>query len=534
MARRRILVSTTPASSKRNRHNGRRVRPVSVASMPKATPVPPMPRRSAVITAPTARHAIRTAVKPQPRYRQTFAIILATLTSVVVAVVLCLGFVTDAAYTDRVLPKTTLADRDISGMTSAQVGALLGQIQNNISVALTVDGTTKTASGTDLGIWVDGPMILNQVAHLDHRPFWVYFNTPTDIPLTVAIDKDQFNSWLTRNFPTTFTPAADAGLAFDVAANRFLVTSSVPGIGVSDADLEQISSSLSTQAGQGSFSPQDSQAIPPAISDEQAASAQEWANQRLAAQCSFSSDGQVLYTLSQADIASLITLAPSLDAPTARVDPIKVHDFIVGSLAEAIDIAPTTQKLITDEQGNALGVTQEGVLGRTLADPDSLSDQIISCVESGKSAQIAVSLTDVPYTTESSAPPQTPPPAGSEAAHWADVNLATQTVTLMNGYTPEATFILSSGAPNHPTPTGVFPVYAKVRVQSLSGCVDNDCYYYPNVHWATWFYRDYGFHEAYWHDEFGTPVSHGCLNLTYADAQAVFDWLSISDAVYVH
>jgi len=503
--------------------------------MPKAKPVPPLPRHSTVTAAaPTARHAVRTAIKPQPRYRRSIAIIAATLTSVVIAVALCLGFITDSAYADRVLPKTTLAGYDISGMTSAQVGALLNRIQNDISVALTIDETTKTATGTDLGIWVDGPRILALVSQQSQRPFWVYFHGPTDIPLTVEIDKDQFNSWLTRNFPQDFIPPSNAGLNYDPSANLFTVTSSAPGIGVADTALEQISSSLATHSGQGSFSELGSEEIPPAISDEQAESAQEWANQRLSAQCSFSYDDQTLYTLSQTDIASLIALTPGLDGPTASVDPARVHDFIAGALTTALGIAPTTQKLITDERGNTVSVTQEGSPGRILADPDSLSDQIIACVESGQSSRMTVSLTDVPYSTESSAVPVTPPPPGSESAHWADVNLATQTVTLMNGYVPGPTFQLSSGAPGHPTPTGTFHVYAKVASQSLSGCVEDDCYYYPDVHWATWFYEDYGFHEAYWHQEFGKPVSHGCLNLTYEDAQAVFDWLSISDAVYVH
>ena len=448
--------------------------------------------------------------------------------------VLCLGFITDSAYADRVLPKTTLAGYDISGMTAAQVGSLLNSVQNDIHVALTIDGTTKTATGTDLGIWIDGPTILTLIAQKSERPFWIYFHGPTDIPLTVAIDKNQFNSWLTRNFPHKFTPPSNAGLSFDPTTNLFTVTDSTPGTGVADTDLEQISSSLAAQSGQGSFSPQDSEEIPPSISDEQATSAQEWANQRLDAQCSFSYDSEILYTLSQTDIASLITLAPSPDGPAASVDPAKVHDFITGTLSAAIDIAPVTQKLITDEQGNTVNVAQEGAPGRLLADPEALSDQIIACVESGESAHIPVSLTDVSYTTEASTPPATPPPPGSETSHWADVNLTTQTVTLMNGSNPSSTFVISSGAPNSPTPQGVFHVYSKVASQSLSGCVGDECYYYPDVHWATWFYRDYGFHEAYWHQEFGKPVSHGCLNMTYEGAYAVFEWLALSDAVYVH
>ena len=502
--------------------------------MPKAKPVPPLSYPTITVASSDARRAVRTAIKPKPRYRRTAAIIAAGIATAMVCAVLCLGFIANSAYADRVLPKTTLAGYDISGMTAAQVGSLLNRVQNDIHVGITVDGTTKEATGTDLGIWIDGPKILTLIAEKSERRFWAYFHGPTDIPLTVAIDKNQFNSWLTSNFPQNFTLPSDAGLSFNPVTNLFTVTDSTPGTGVSDTDLAQISASLAVQSGQGSFSPQGSEEIPPSISDEQAASAQEWANQRLNAQCTFSYDSDILYTLSQADIASLITLAPGLDGPAATVDPAMVHDFVTGTLSSAIDIAPTTQKLITDEQGNTVNVAQEGAPGRTLANPDSLSDQIIACVESGGSADIPVTLTDVSYDTETSTPPATPPPPGSENSHWADVNLTTQTVTLMNGTVPNSTFVISSGAPNSPTPKGVFHVYSKVASQSLSGCVGDECYYYPDVHWATWFYRDYGFHEAYWHQDFGKPVSHGCLNMTYEGAHAVFEWLAMSDAVYVH
>jgi len=506
---------------------------VEVASLPKANPVPPLLHGTTSLETSSARHAVRTALKPRPRYPRTLAIIGAGIVSVVMAVVIGLGFATDQAYAQRVLPTTTIAGYDISGMTAAQVGAVLTQIQNDISVHITVDGTTKDATGTDLGISVDGPAILATVAHQPHHPLGVYFHSTTDVPLAVAIDKDQFNSWLTRNFPDSFIPATNAGLAYDPATNLFSVTGSAPGTGVADADLESISRTLAAQSGQASLSTSGSEPVPPSILDDQAQSAEQWANQRLLTQCSFSYDDQILYTLTPGDIASLITIAPHMTGPMVGVDPNRVHDLIATTVTPAIDTAPTTQKLVTDELGNTVAVAQEGAPGRTVSDPDSLTEQIIACVESGQATQISVALVDVPYPTQSSVPTTTPP-AGSENSHWADVNLTTQTVTLMNGSTPGRTLVLSSGAPAHPTPAGVFHVYAQVKSQSLSGCVDDDCYYYPDVHWDTWFYEDYGFHEAYWHQEFGTPVSHGCLNLTYDDALAVFDWLSISDAVYIH
>jgi lipoprotein-anchoring transpeptidase ErfK/SrfK len=34
----------------------------------------------------------------------------------------------------------------------------------------------------------------------------------------------------------------------------------------------------------------------------------------------------------------------------------------------------------------------------------------------------------------------------------------------------------------------------------------------------------YALHGAYWHDGFGQPRSHGCINLSPGDARRVFDW----------
>jgi lipoprotein-anchoring transpeptidase ErfK/SrfK len=49
-------------------------------------------------------------------------------------------------------------------------------------------------------------------------------------------------------------------------------------------------------------------------------------------------------------------------------------------------------------------------------------------------------------------------------------------------------------------------------------------YNLPNVQWVQYFYADYGFHGTYWHNNFGNPMSHGCVNMTNADAKWLFDW----------
>jgi lipoprotein-anchoring transpeptidase ErfK/SrfK len=49
-----------------------------------------------------------------------------------------------------------------------------------------------------------------------------------------------------------------------------------------------------------------------------------------------------------------------------------------------------------------------------------------------------------------------------------------------------------------------------------------------------YFYEDYALHGAYWHNNFGTPMSHGCVNMNVADAGWIFDWAPVGTLVNVH
>ncbi len=51
-----------------------------------------------------------------------------------------------------------------------------------------------------------------------------------------------------------------------------------------------------------------------------------------------------------------------------------------------------------------------------------------------------------------------------------------------------------------------------------------DAYFLEKVPWSMYFDKDVALHGAYWHDKFGTRRSHGCVNLSPADAHWLFDW----------
>jgi lipoprotein-anchoring transpeptidase ErfK/SrfK len=103
---------------------------------------------------------------------------------------------------------------------------------------------------------------------------------------------------------------------------------------------------------------------------------------------------------------------------------------------------------------------------------------------------------------------------------WIDVDLSEQKVVAFEGTRPVRSFIVSSGLSGTPTVTGTFRIRAKVRSQTMSG----PGYSLPNVEWVQYFYQDYAFHGAYWHNNFGQPMSRGCINMTNDDAKWLFDW----------
>ena len=76
---------------------------------------------------------------------------------------------------------------------------------------------------------------------------------------------------------------------------------------------------------------------------------------------------------------------------------------------------------------------------------------------------------------------------------------------------------------------GTFRIYVKYRSTPMSG----PGYYLPAVPHTMYFYGGYAIHGAYWHNNFGRPMSHGCVNMRLADAAALFNWAPVGTKVVV-
>ena len=108
---------------------------------------------------------------------------------------------------------------------------------------------------------------------------------------------------------------------------------------------------------------------------------------------------------------------------------------------------------------------------------------------------------------------------------WIDVDLSEQRVVAYEGAQAVRAFTVSTGLPATPTVQGQFRIRMKVRAQTMYGGSAQYGYYnLPNVEWVQYFYEEYAFHGTYWHNNFGQPMSHGCVNMTNDDAQWLFAW----------
>ncbi|MDX2054099.1 MAG: L,D-transpeptidase [Polyangiaceae bacterium] len=125
-----------------------------------------------------------------------------------------------------------------------------------------------------------------------------------------------------------------------------------------------------------------------------------------------------------------------------------------------------------------------------------------------------------------------PPPAGLlPTERWVDVDLSQQTLVVFEGTRPVYATLVSTGKSSkikekdHSTPIGEW----RIREKHITTTMDGDGtaagdlpYSIEDVPYAMYYYKAFALHGAFWHKNFGTQMSHGCVNLAPLDAKWLF------------
>jgi hypothetical protein len=142
----------------------------------------------------------------------------------------------------------------------------------------------------------------------------------------------------------------------------------------------------------------------------------------------------------------------------------------------------------------------------------------------------------------------------SPGRKWIEVSISQQTLWAYQGTTLITSSLVSTGIePNH-TEQGIFHVRYKLPKTDMAGTVAPDGtvdalgqqaadsasggdvgYVVPDVPDVMYFDADAeALHGAYWHNNFGHPMSHGCVNLPLDFAHFLYGWAPLGTEVWVH
>ncbi len=230
-------------------------------------------------------------------------------------------------------------------------------------------------------------------------------------------------------------------------------------------------------------------------------------------------------------VATAATATPQQQVVESEAEPVEVS-FVSGQFAPAANGASPAE---SDEPVQEATSTPPAIQPKTVNKSDN--------------PRPTWTLTPSPTFTPTATPTAAPTfviddpvvvggavrPAGvGPNERWIDVNLTAQRLVAYEGDSAVFNSLVSSGTWLHPTVTGQFRVWLRYTAQTMDGRRLGYDYYLPNVPYVMYFYRDYALHGTYWHNNFGTPMSHGCVNLPTSAAEWIFNWSSIGTLVNVH
>ncbi len=124
------------------------------------------------------------------------------------------------------------------------------------------------------------------------------------------------------------------------------------------------------------------------------------------------------------------------------------------------------------------------------------------------------------------------PKWAKDGERWIEINIAKQTLLAVDGQKPVYATLVSTGAGGlesaetspYVTPRGIFRIHTKHVAATMDSKVPEAEFELRDVPYIQYFKDGYALHAAYWHDQFGMPRSHGCINLAPIDAKWLFQF----------
>lgn len=486
---------------------------------------------------------------PQGRRRAgTRVAVLLAVVIAVLALMLAGGTYAYAKqYDHKALPGTTVLGTDVSGKTSEQISALVSQRAKDVSVTVDTDGTEKKLSLADLGVTVDAKKTAAAALGENRQLTDAIGSTlggSRAIEPVVAVDESDASAAATSMVPADQAKSVDAKVSFDKDLGRYTVVKGSDGMGV---DTDAFVSALKAKApALESFSIEQkiTQRSPELTEDEARATADKL-NKAAEQSIVVTGPKDSTHTLSAAQRASMLKVAPSEDGDSFTVS---VRDKAVSSwVSKAAKKDSTTAKdgiEQVDAKGKTTKVVSKATDGVKVTNTDEVTEKVTAALKDSAALKVAFTTEKTEAKVTKIKAPTSEASKSSEAKKatgekWIDVDLTKKTVTAYRGDTPVWGPKKIVDGKNGTTSTGSYKIYLRYDTQDMTngGRVsedDPDYYYTEDVPWVQYFNGGIAFHGAPWRSSFGYSGSHGCINMRVSEAKWLYDWAEMGTRVEVH
>lgn len=465
-----------------------------------------------------------------------------------------LGGAAAVAGLTLVAPNTTIAGIPVGLKMPGQAAAAVEEQMKN--VVLTVETPTGSfeVSGADLGATFDAKALADQVH--DGSPLWNFGSwSGKNYTVPVTVDPTKLEASAVAAQPESFTAATDASVAYNAETGKYVVTPSAPGTGI---DMAAAASAVSAALASGETNAKfqaNAVTIEPQIADATATDTVNKLNAALTDAGFYVGDEKIM-PVDAKTISSMLTVEPTTDGTgfqvTANADALKP---IIDGIPAKVNRPAQDGFQIVDSGGASLRVEREALDGREVGDLSKAADEFAAALEgigsgAGAGGPIKVEI-----------PAKVTPATMVNELRQIHVDLSQQRLyQMVNGEVSDS-WPISSGTSATPTHTGDYRIEWKLESQTMVGnetdAYGNPLYELPdgsrttdpnapgakavmyrteNVQWPmyhnTW--ASEAFHGVYWHDNFGTPMSHGCIGMPNWRAEELWQWTPYGTEVSIY
>lgn len=458
----------------------------------------------------------------------------------IVGILLVIYLIGAFVFSGRFVPNSKLGAFDISFKTSAEVQQMLDDALDDYSISISGEGFSYTAYGADAGLDIDYAATLDAI-HRDLNSWkWPLLlitgvhNETSKIVATSSADNKALDKIgnAVDEFNATATPPTNASLKYVSDANDFTLVADVIGTqldrdAVTDAAAQAMVNLLPTLALNQDYLLQPNVKA----TDPRVTVALQKADLIATANISLTFNNVSVGSITGETLVNMVAFDSDVNA---SLDQGMLKAWVT-EFAKKANTAGSTRTYKRDD-GKEVSVTG-GVYGWEI-DATAACEAITQAAKEGLDGSVALPCLSQGATYTA---------AGQRdwGTRYLDVDISQQYVRFYGddgSIIWEAECITGKPDGKHDTVQGVWYVTDKESPYTLVGYIGTEADYESRVtYWMPFEGNSIGFHDATWqYAGFGGELyaegygSHGCVNLSYSDAQALYGLISIRDVVVVH